>query len=163
MEPGSDGSGKVNTCALAMLDTGPCRLRQDLLLRALALLPRLEQDAREGLVHVAHAVDGEDVVLLRHGLEHLAELGRRLLQVVEVGGLRRLDDVEQDALVFLRRQLPLRGHVHDDGCRHHRGQHQQRHGPAVERAVQAPLVAPAQAGEHAVEQSLETAGAGVAA
>ena len=36
-----------------------------------------------------------------------------LLEVVEVGGLRRLDEVEQDALVFLGRQLLLRGGVHE--------------------------------------------------
>ena len=37
----------------------------------------------------------------------LSSSSRGLLEVVEVGGLRRLDDVEQDALVLLGRQLLL--------------------------------------------------------
>ena len=82
---------------------------QDLRLRALALLPRLEQDAGERLMHVAaHAVDRENMLSLGHGLEHLVEVGRHLLEIVEIADLRRLDDIEDDALVFLGRQPLLR-------------------------------------------------------
>ena len=59
----------------------------------------------------------------------------RLLEVVEVAGLRRLDDVEEDALVLLGRQLLLRGDVHDADRGHDAGQDEQRHRPMVERAV----------------------------
>ena len=68
---------------------------------ALALFPRLEKDASDGLVHViAHAVDDEDVFLLGYGRKNLVEFAGRLLKVVEIGSLRRLDDVEENALIF---------------------------------------------------------------
>ena len=65
-------------------------------------------------MHVAaHAVDGEDVLLLGHRLEHVVEVVGDLLEVVDVGRRRRLDEVEEDALVFLGRQLLLRRGVHE--------------------------------------------------
>ena len=68
-EPGSGGGEKESASAGAMPAIFGCRLLQHRLVVALALAPRLEQDAGEALMHVAHAVDGEDVLLLRHGAE----------------------------------------------------------------------------------------------
>ena len=134
------------------------QLLQDLLLRAVALVPRLEQDARERLVHVpAHAVDGEHVLLLGHRVEHLVEVLGDLLEVVEVGALRRLDEVEQDALVFLGRQLLLRGRVHEPGRGDGAEHHEHGDGPIVERARQPALIAMFEALEGAVEEAHEAA------
>ena len=108
-------------------------------------------------MHVAHAVDGEDVVLLRHGAEHLVELVRRFLEIVEIGVLRCLHQREEDALVLLRRELPLRRHIHESGRRDHAGQHQQRHRPIIQGTAEAPLIAPLQPFEQPVEIAREPA------
>ena len=48
-------------------------------------------------------------------VEHIVEVAGDLLEVVDVGRRRRLDQIEQDALVFLGRQLLLRRGVHEHG------------------------------------------------
>ena len=74
MEPGSDGGPKVNTCALATPATGPCRLPSTSFCERSRSSQGFSRKPENDLVAVGEAVDGEDVVLLRHGLEHLAEL-----------------------------------------------------------------------------------------
>ena len=64
-------------------------------------------------MHVAHAVDGEDVLLLGDRAVGLIESLGRVLEIIEIGVLRRLDQGEEDTLVFLGRELPLRRHVHE--------------------------------------------------
>ena len=104
-------------------------------------------------MHVAHAVDGEHVVLLGHAAEHVVELLGRVLEIIEIGVLRRLHQGEQNALVLLRCELPLRRHVHEAGGGDHADQHQHRHRPVVQGAVQAPLIALLEALEQAVEEA----------
>ena len=83
----------------------------------------------------------------------LVELLGGVLEIVEIGVLRRLDQGEQDALVLLRRELLLRRHVHEAGRGDHADEHEQRHRPVVERAVQPALIALLQPVEHAVEEA----------
>ncbi len=140
----------------------PCDLRLKLLQHRLVIarpfIPGLEENAGKALMHVAHAVDGEDVVLLRDGAEDAVDLLRRLLEIVEIGVLRRLHEGEQDALVLLRREFLLRRHIHEAGRRDHAGKDQKRHWPIVEGAVEAPLIAPLQPLEQAVEVPGEPSG-----
>ena len=131
-EPGSAGGEKAMACAVAMLEMRGSSSCQHLLLGPRPLAPRLEQDAGEALMHVAHAVDGEDVLLLRHRGVDLVELLGRVLEIVEIGVLRRLHQGEQDALVLLRRELPLRGHIHEPGRGDDASEHEQRHRTVVE-------------------------------
>ena len=112
----------------------------------------LEQDAGEALMHVAHAVDGEHVLLLGHRGVDLVELLGGVLEIIEIGVLRRLHQGEEDALVLFRRELPLRGHIHEPGRGDHANEHEQGHRPVVERAVQPALIALLQPVEHAVEE-----------
>ena len=81
-----------------------------------------------------------------------------LLEVIEIGVLRRLHQREEDALVLLRRELPLRRHIHQSGRRDHAGQDQQRHRSIVQGAAEAPLIAPLQPFEQPVEIAREPAG-----
>ena len=69
----------------------------------------------------------------------------RLLGIIEVADLRRLDQREQNALILLRSELARRRDVHDAGQRQHADQDQQGERAEVQRAVQAALVGAAQA------------------
>ena len=151
IDPGNAGGENEIACAVARLAILGDKLLQHLLLVALPLAPGLQQDAGEALMHVAHAVDGEDVLLLRHGAVDLIELLGGVLEIIEIGVLRRLHQGEQDALVLLRREFALRRHIHEAGRGDHAGQDQNRHRPVVEGAVQAPLIAPLEALEPAIE------------
>ena len=117
------------------------QILQHLFLVTLPLAPGLEQDADKALVHIAHSVDGEDVLLFRHGAVDAVKLLGRVFQIIEIGVLRCLHQGEQDALVFLRREFLLCCHIHeargdDDACQHQHG-----HRAIIERSVQAPLIA----------------------
>ena len=88
------------------------------------------------------AVDDEDVTFFgtvsRRRFELLAVT---CSMIVEVAVLRRLDDGQQDALVFFRRQFLGVETIHDAGHRQHADQDQHRQGAEVQRRVQAALVA----------------------
>ena len=58
-------------------------------------------------MHVAHAVNGEDVLLFRDAAEHVVELLGRVLEIIEIGVLRRLHQGEENALVLFRREFSL--------------------------------------------------------
>ena len=120
---------------------------------ARALIPRLQEHAGEGLVNAGIAVDDEEVTCLGELLRLLIELVRRLLDIIEIAGLRRLDHREENALVLFRRELARRRHVHDAGERQDAGEHEHGHGAEVQRPMQPALIAPAEPIEHAVEKA----------
>ena len=81
--------------------------------RTLALVPRLQDQAHEGLVGVGETVDGEEVLALRDRHEGLGQVVGVSRQIVEVGVLGRIDEGEEHALVLGRRQLAADGIVKD--------------------------------------------------
>ena len=82
---------------------------------------------------------------------------RRLLGIVEVADLRRLDQREQNALILLRSELARGRGVHDGGQGQHADQDEEGEGAEVERAVEAALVGAAKAEEGAIEFPREPA------
>ena len=129
----------------------------DLLLRPLSLVPWLQQNAGEGLVHAGKTVDDEEMRLLGNGLDDLPEFLRRRFRVIEIAGLRGLDQRQQNALVLLGRELLRRRDEHDGGNGEHADEDRHRQRAEVERPVQAALVAAAQRVEAPVEPGRETA------
>ena len=108
-------------------------------------------------MHVAHAVDGEDMLLLGDRAVGLIEPLGRVLEIIEIGVLRRLDQGEEDALIFLRRKLPLRRHIHEPAAGNQPEQHEDSHRAIIEGPVQTPLIAVLEAFESAIEPAREPA------
>ena len=82
---------------------------------------------------------------------------RRLLGVVEIADLRRLDQRQQNALVLLGSELARSRGVHDAGERQHADEDEDGERAEVERAVEAALVGAAKAEEGAIERPREPA------
>ena len=82
-----------------------CRSGDDLLLVALALAPGLQDQAAETLTDARRAIDEEDVILLGDRIGGRLNLPCRVFHIVEIGILRRLDQGEDRALIFLGREL----------------------------------------------------------
>ena len=113
---------------------------ENFLLRAITLTPWLQQQPGKSLMHTARSVDGEDMRFLWHLFELLHHEGRCCLKIVEVGVLRRLDHVEQDSLIFFRREFLLRGRIHEDGCSNDANKHENCDRPEVKRTVETLLI-----------------------
>ena len=84
-----------------------------------------------------------------------AQLLRRLLDIVEIASLRRLDQRQEDALVLLGRKLARGRHVHDRGQRQHADEDQKRQRAEIEGAVQPALIGAAQPLERPVDETAE--------
>ena len=110
-------------------------------MRAVALVPRLEQETSDAALHAVESVDLERRVVFGKGLEQWGELVGVGIEVVEVRWLWRAADHENDPLILVRCQLVLgeleqhRDQAQDD---HSENQH---HRAAVQGAVQQALVA----------------------
>jgi hypothetical protein len=85
----------------------------------------------------------------------LVQAFRRLLRIVEVAGLGRLDERQEDALVLLGSQFARGRKIHDGGQGQDPGQNEQGQRAEVERAVEAALIGAAQAQEGVIELSGE--------
>ena len=135
--------------------------RQQFHLRALPFVPGLEQETADAALHAVEAVDLEGRVVLGEVLEDRLEGFRVLVQVVQVGGLRRAGHHEDHPLVLVGRQFALGEHQQrrnqrEDQCgehQHHRAAVQggsQRAPVAVLQAVEQPVDALGQSGRGAV-------------
>ncbi len=123
-----------------------------------AFVPGLEQHAADAGLDAVVAVDLERRVILREAAEDTFELGGVAIQVVEVGGLRRVGHEEHDALVLFRRQLLLGEHQqYRDQRQYQHGEHQD-HRTGVQGAVEGALVALLQALEDQVEAMRQARG-----
>ncbi|MNS91207.1 hypothetical protein D3C72_1252860 [compost metagenome] len=124
---------------------------QQLHLRALALVPGLEQEAADAGLHAIETVDLERRVILGESLEQRGEFVGIGVEVIKVGRLRRTAHHEDHPLVLVGRQFVLgelqqyRNQAQDDHGKH------QYHRPAVEGGVQQALVAHLQAFEQHVQ------------
>ncbi|MNH22415.1 hypothetical protein D3C79_822730 [compost metagenome] len=110
-------------------------------MRAVALVPGLEQETADAALHTVESVDLERRVVFGEGLEQWGELVGVGIEVVEVGWLWRAADHEDDPLIFVRCQLVL-GELeqHRDQAQDDHGEHQH-HRAAVQGGVQQALVA----------------------
>ncbi|MCY1285977.1 hypothetical protein D9M70_349350 [compost metagenome] len=129
-------------------------------LAAFALVPRLQQHAADAGLHAVVAVDLERRVVLREALEDFLELRGEAVQVVEVGGLRRIGHEEDDALVLLGSEFALDElrQQHERNQHHHDQREQQHHRPTVQRRMQQALVTPLEALEDQVQAMRQAAG-----
>ncbi len=123
-----------------------------LLCRALAVGPGLQDRAGEALIDGGNAGQHERRVCFGKGPERLVELVAETVHVVDVGVLRRLGLREQHALVLLWGELRETMHIEIEHAREDAGGEDQRHQPVIERGVEPPAVGRRHPGENAVDQ-----------
>ncbi len=131
---------------------------EQLHLAALAFVPGFEQHAADAALHTVVAVDLERRIVLGEGAEDALVLAGVLVQVVQVGGLRRVGHEEDDALVFLRRQFLVGEHQQQRDDRQYQRAEHQHHRAIVQGGVEAALVASLQAFEEQVQAMRQAAG-----